>query len=162
MTVMCNPGAAAAGAVLRKPSPAEPLLAPPAPARIQARDAPMIPGDLHRELPAHTSRWPSPSPAPWCLPGSAGRGTMPAETDPAAKPCALASPVPLFLTRRHRTLLSPFLFKNQLRWLLQTSSAAILLPFILSTPISAVTESQNHRITESQNSRGWKGPLWVI
>ena len=23
-------------------------------------------------------------------------------------------------------------------------------------------ESQNHRITESQNSRGWKGPLWVI
>jgi len=22
--------------------------------------------------------------------------------------------------------------------------------------------SQNHRITESQNSRGWKGPLWVI
>ena len=21
--------------------------------------------------------------------------------------------------------------------------------------------SQNHRITESQNSRGWKGPLWV-
>ena len=21
---------------------------------------------------------------------------------------------------------------------------------------------QNHRITESQNSRGWKGPLWVI
>ena len=25
------------------------------------------------------------------------------------------------------------------------------------------TESrQNHRITESQNSRGWKGPLWVI
>jgi len=23
------------------------------------------------------------------------------------------------------------------------------------------TESQNHRITESQNGRGWKGPLWV-
>ena len=23
-------------------------------------------------------------------------------------------------------------------------------------------ESQNHGITESQNSRGWKGPLWVI
>jgi len=22
--------------------------------------------------------------------------------------------------------------------------------------------SQNHRITESQNVRGWKGPLWVI
>jgi len=21
---------------------------------------------------------------------------------------------------------------------------------------------QNHRITESQNNRGWKGPLWVI
>jgi len=21
---------------------------------------------------------------------------------------------------------------------------------------------QRHRITESQNSRGWKGPLWVI
>jgi len=21
---------------------------------------------------------------------------------------------------------------------------------------------KNHRITESQNSRGWKGPLWVI
>jgi len=21
---------------------------------------------------------------------------------------------------------------------------------------------RNHRITESQNSRGWKGPLWVI
>jgi len=27
---------------------------------------------------------------------------------------------------------------------------------------SVYTESQNHRITESQNSRGWKGPLWVI
>ena len=27
---------------------------------------------------------------------------------------------------------------------------------------TVVTESQNHRITESQNSRGWKGPLWVI
>jgi len=25
-----------------------------------------------------------------------------------------------------------------------------------------LVESQNHRITESQNSRGWKGPLWVI
>jgi len=24
------------------------------------------------------------------------------------------------------------------------------------------TIAQNHRITESQNSRGWKGPLWVI
>jgi len=23
-------------------------------------------------------------------------------------------------------------------------------------------ESQNHRITESQNGRGWKRPLWVI
>ena len=23
-------------------------------------------------------------------------------------------------------------------------------------------DCQNHRITESQNSRGWKGPLWVI
>jgi len=23
-------------------------------------------------------------------------------------------------------------------------------------------ESQDHRITESKNSRGWKGPLWVI
>jgi len=23
-------------------------------------------------------------------------------------------------------------------------------------------EYQNHRITESQNGRGWKGPLWVI
>jgi len=21
---------------------------------------------------------------------------------------------------------------------------------------------QNHRITESQNDRGWKGPLWII
>jgi len=26
----------------------------------------------------------------------------------------------------------------------------------------AVSEDQVHRITESQNSRGWKGPLWVI
>jgi len=24
------------------------------------------------------------------------------------------------------------------------------------------TEPLNYRITESQNSRGWKGPLWVI
>jgi len=23
-------------------------------------------------------------------------------------------------------------------------------------------KSQNHRITESQNGKGWKGPLWVI
>jgi len=23
-------------------------------------------------------------------------------------------------------------------------------------------DTKNHRITESQNSRGWKGPLWVI
>ena len=27
---------------------------------------------------------------------------------------------------------------------------------------SSTSVSQNHRITESQNSRGWKGPLWVI
>jgi len=25
-----------------------------------------------------------------------------------------------------------------------------------------ITESKNHRITESQNVRGWKGPLWVV
>jgi len=24
------------------------------------------------------------------------------------------------------------------------------------------TEQERHRITESQNGRGWKGPLWVI
>jgi len=30
------------------------------------------------------------------------------------------------------------------------------------TTISLVLQSQNHRITESQNVRGWKGPLWVI
>jgi len=28
-----------------------------------------------------------------------------------------------------------------------------------NTPMLPV---KNHRITESQNSRGWKGPLWVI
>jgi len=27
---------------------------------------------------------------------------------------------------------------------------------------TANRENRNHRITESQNSRGWKGPLWVI
>jgi len=27
---------------------------------------------------------------------------------------------------------------------------------------ACVHESQNHRITESQNGRGWKGPLWII
>ena len=27
---------------------------------------------------------------------------------------------------------------------------------------TAYIQIQNHRITESQNSRGWKGPLWVI
>jgi len=27
---------------------------------------------------------------------------------------------------------------------------------------STVSESQNHRITESQNGRGWKGPLGII
>jgi len=26
----------------------------------------------------------------------------------------------------------------------------------------SVTESQNNRMAESQNVRGWKGPLWVI
>jgi len=32
-----------------------------------------------------------------------------------------------------------------------------------STQNHRITESQNHRIiTESQNGRGWKGPLWVI
>ena len=30
-----------------------------------------------------------------------------------------------------------------------------------STPNRALT-APGHRITESQNSRGWKGPLWVI
>jgi len=25
-----------------------------------------------------------------------------------------------------------------------------------------ITESQNHRITKSQNGRGWKGPLGII
>ena len=33
---------------------------------------------------------------------------------------------------------------------------------LLEGPWFHFTESQNHRITESQNSRGWKGPLWVI
>jgi len=28
--------------------------------------------------------------------------------------------------------------------------------------MSLFTESQNHRITESQNGKGWKGPLWII
>jgi len=28
--------------------------------------------------------------------------------------------------------------------------------------VSGPQEEVNHRITESQNSRGWKGPLWVI
>ena len=27
---------------------------------------------------------------------------------------------------------------------------------------SELTLEASHRITESQNSRGWKGPLWVI
>jgi len=32
----------------------------------------------------------------------------------------------------------------------------------IRTHLEAVTESQNHRITQSQNGRGWKGPQWVI
>ena len=27
---------------------------------------------------------------------------------------------------------------------------------------NTLDKSQNHRITESQNVGGWKGPLWVI
>jgi len=30
------------------------------------------------------------------------------------------------------------------------------------TPALMKCAVENHRITESQNSRGWKGPLWVI
>lgn len=91
MTVMCNPGAAAAGTELCKPSPAELPIALPTPIRIQAGDAPIILGDLHHgpcraEIPAHTSRWPSPPPALQHLPILDGHGTMPAQTDPAAKP----------------------------------------------------------------------------
>ena len=36
-------------------------------------------------------------------------------------------------------------------WLHSTAAAA-----------SPSHDAENHRITESQNSRGWKGPLWVI
>jgi len=34
--------------------------------------------------------------------------------------------------------------------------------FMYRVSSSSWGNSQNHRITESQNSRGWKGPLWVI
>jgi len=33
---------------------------------------------------------------------------------------------------------------------------------VMKPNLLVYTESQNHRITESQNSRGWKGRLWVI
>jgi len=38
-----------------------------------------------------------------------------------------------------------------------TSTHKLTLSNVINSHIS-----QNHRITESQNGRGWKGPLWVI
>ena len=32
----------------------------------------------------------------------------------------------------------------------------------LRQPREGKVSALSHRITESQNSRGWKGPLWVI
>jgi len=39
--------------------------------------------------------------------------------------------------------------------------AALELP-LKEPPISQACRMVSSRITESQNSRGWKGPLWVI
>jgi len=33
---------------------------------------------------------------------------------------------------------------------------------VVTLAFIVIFRRQNHRITESQNSRGWKGPLWVI
>ena len=35
-------------------------------------------------------------------------------------------------------------------------------PHAVRKKLLGTGQQQNHRITESQNSRGWKGPLWVI
>ena len=35
-------------------------------------------------------------------------------------------------------------------------------PYLVSTLQVPGNLLAHHRITESQNSRGWKGPLWVI
>ena len=52
-----------------------------------------------------------------------------------------------------------------------TGADTTAMSYILKTPKTSMCEVQhvilhphlwNHRITESQNSRGWKGPLWVI
>ena len=37
-----------------------------------------------------------------------------------------------------------------------------LCPSIRGAPKAEAETAESHRITESQNSRGWKGPLWVI
>jgi len=44
----------------------------------------------------------------------------------------------------------------------QLKPAAGTLSRYYHNGISLVTESQKHRITESQNVRGWKRPPWVI
>jgi len=33
---------------------------------------------------------------------------------------------------------------------------------IYTNVVQTIKSGHSHRITESQNSRGWKGPLWVI
>jgi len=44
----------------------------------------------------------------------------------------------------------------------QLTNFLLLLVRTLLALIAARVQSQNHRITESQNGRGWEGPLWVI
>jgi len=47
------------------------------------------------------------------------------------------------------------------RGLDQAKSRGAFQLHLLCGPVEK-THVQNHRITESQNGRGWKGPLWVI
>ena len=43
---------------------------------------------------------------------------------------------------------------------MNTRSIVSIQKFVINVQFHMETESQNH--TESQNGRGWKGPLWVI
>lgn len=127
MREMCNPKAAAAGVGLCEASPAEPPIAPPAPLRTQPGDAPTTLGDLHR-WPCR-AEVPAPAPAPRHLPGSVGHGTVPASPAPwpALGHSAFNAEAP-----------TPPLPSISVRFTAR-AFAAILLPFILSSPVSPLT-----------------------
>ena len=59
----------------------------------------------------------------------------------------------------HHGCLQPLVVKDLFQLLMDPELQGLEERWVV---LEKVRPIQNHRITESQNGRGWKGPLWVI